>query len=377
MVGSQGVTKNDFVGINTASRRDRGLSVPDPTFNVGGINCRQVTGRNAPTVINAVFTDRNFWDGRANRFFNGVNPFGDTDPDAKIWVANVRGVLSQTRVLLDNGSLASKAVGPATNEVEMSWNGRTFPTLGRKLLALRPLDLQQISRTDSVLGPASLTTGYLNKNLKYADLVRRAFWPKYWFSNQSTPSGDTLMEANFSLYWGLSIMMYESTLVSGQSPFDFYALGNKRALTPQAIEGLRIFLNEGTCFGCHAGPEFTSAAVSHLRGALRERNGGMIELMPMENGLPAFYDSGFYNIGVRPTEEDLGVGGEHPLFGPFSLSRRVQQGQNVPLNGQKIVIGPHDRVAVDGAFKTPSLRNVELTGPYMHNGGMRTLEEVV
>ncbi len=35
------------------------------------------------------------------------------------------------------------------------------------------------------------------------------------------------------------------------------------------------------------------------------------------------------------------------------------------------------RVAVDGAFKTPGLRNVELTGPYMHNGGMRTLEEVV
>ena len=41
------------------------------------------------------------------------------------------------------------------------------------------------------------------------------------------------------------------------------------------------------------------------------------------------------------------------------------------------MIGPNDRIAVKGAFKTPSLRNIELTGPYMHNGGMKSLEEVV
>ncbi|MCA9114356.1 MAG: hypothetical protein KDA79_04670, partial [Planctomycetaceae bacterium] len=94
-------------------------------------------------------------------------------------------------------------------------------------------------------------------------------------------------------------------------------------------------------------------------------------------GPAAFYDGGFYNIGVRPTVEDLGVGGRHPTLGPWSLARRVQEGQDPDLNGQKLSIGPNDRLAVDGAFKTPGLRNVELTGPFMHNGGMRTLTEVV
>jgi hypothetical protein len=55
----------------------------------------------------------------------------------------------------------------------------------------------------------------------------------------------------------------------------------------------------------------------------------------------------------------------------------VQEGQKPDLNGQKVSISPGDRIAVDGAFKTPTLRNVELTGPFMHNGGMRTLTEVV
>ncbi len=103
----------------------------------------------------------------------------------------------------------------------------------------------------------------------------------------------------------------------------------------------------------------------------------MIEFMAMENGGSAFYDGGFYNIGVRPTGEDLGVGGAHPVLGPWSLTRRTQQGQNPNLGGNGVFVSQGARVAVDGAFKTPGLRNVELTGPYMHNGGMRTLEEVV
>jgi hypothetical protein len=99
--------------------------------------------------------------------------------------------------------------------------------------------------------------------------------------------------------------------------------------------------------------------------------------MAMGNGLPAFYDGGFYNIGVRPTEEDLGVGGSHPVFGPLSYAARAQNGKRFEENGAPLVIGPNDRIAVKGAFKTPSLRNIELTGPYMHNGGMKSLEEVV
>lgn len=375
VVGSQGVVKKNFRSIVRFVPIDLGTHVADPVFQVNGINVRQVTGRNAPTVINAVFNDRNFWDGRANHFFNGVNPFGEMDPDARVWKADKSGKLTKVKILLENASLASQAVGPPNNGVEMAWDGRTFPDLGRKLLSLRPLALQRVHSKDSVLGKEVSVFG---RGLKtgYGDLIKESFHPEWWKSTQITPEGDTLMEANFALYWGLSVMMYESTLVSDEAPFDRFAEGDKKALSDKAKLGLELFLNQGKCINCHSGPEFTGATVSQLRNDKKDADETLIEFMAMQRG-DAFYDSGFYNIGVRPTAEDLGLGGRHPEFGPFALSRRVQEGLKPNLNGQKVNIAPGDRIAVDGAFKTPTMRNVELTGPFMHNGGMRTLTEVV
>ena len=53
-------------------------------------NVRRVEPRNTPTMINAVFNHRNFWDMRAQNLFNGVNPFGDRDPDAFLYSAEDR-----------------------------------------------------------------------------------------------------------------------------------------------------------------------------------------------------------------------------------------------------------------------------------------------
>jgi len=94
--------------------------------------------------------------------------------------------------------------------------------------------------------------------------------------------------------------------------------------------------------------------------------------MEMAAGGEAWYDAGFYNIGVRPSVEDLGVGADIPGFGPLSYVRREQNGRGKYPEAK---IGPNERTAVNGAFKSPSLRNVELTGPYMHNGGFSTLEQ--
>lgn len=379
VVGAQGVIKRLFNAIRERSPVDDGTTIPDPVFNLNGVNTRQVTGRNTPTVINAVFNDRNFWDGRANRFFNGVNPFGDMDPNARVWMYEKGGKqFTRVSIRLDNASLASQAVGPPNNSVEMSWDGRTFAQLGRKMLSLAPLSSQKVHQDDSVLGKLASTSGPgLKMGGTYSELIKTAFGKQWWSSPEPTPDGFTHMEANFSLFWGLSIMMYESTLVSDDSPFDRYARGDGNALTERQKAGLEIFLNQGKCINCHKGPEFTGAAVSQLRGPNREPTETMIEFMTMAIGPEAFYDAGFYNIGVRPTAEDLGVGASHPQFGPLSLTRRVQSGQRPDLNGQSITISPGARVAVDGAFKTPTLRNVELTGPFMHNGGMKSLEEVV
>ena len=416
VAGSQGVVKRDFVAINEGNPVDDGNLVADPVFNIDGANARQVTGRNAPTMINAVFFDRTFWDGRARNKFNGVNPFGDLDPDARVWLmeksntfedklaevmrqnpwlkpyerifrkynylvrwflgSGFSGVesIKKVRILLENASLASQAVGPALSDVEMSWNGRSFPELGRKMFSLQPLGLQPVHKDDSVLGSYANEGGLgLKSDVSYARLVREAFHEKWWGADSPTPEGFTQMEANFSLFWGLAINMYESTLVSDESPFDQYARGDHGAMSDLAKRGLDIFLNEGKCINCHGGSEFAGATISDLNGG-DEDGDGVIEFMMMQQGPQAFYDGGFYNIGVRPTLEDLGVGAAHPAFGPLSYTRQRQNGRDI---GQDVRVRANDRVAVDGAFKASSMRNIELTGPYMHNGGMKSLTEVV
>ena len=183
------------------------------------------------------------------------------------------------------------------------------------------------------------------------------------------------MELNFSLFAGIALQMYQSTLVSNDAPFDRFAEGTTTALTAQQQNGLAIFKGQGRCVACHGGAEFTNASFAHV---INRR----LELMPMADGINAVYDSGFYNIGVRPTTDDVGVGRTDPFGNPLSETRMVQNGKASLLgNGfnpaANPAVGPTQRVAVDGAFKTPGLRNVELTGPYMHNGGKSTLRQVV
>src|SRR5690606_12002306 len=126
--------------------------------------------RNAPSVINAIYNLRNFWDGRANFVFNGVTPFGNRDAGARIWAVQPDQSLAQERIQIEFASLASQAVGPANSEIEMAWRGRSFPLLWRKMYSLSPLALQQIDSADSVLGPLASANG-AGLNIFYLTLV--------------------------------------------------------------------------------------------------------------------------------------------------------------------------------------------------------------
>ncbi|HMF97274.1 MAG TPA: cytochrome c peroxidase [Vicinamibacterales bacterium] len=315
--GSQGVFLRSFNFVG-GTAIDNCTDQPDAVFNVDGHNVRRVTGRQASTTINAAFNFRNFWDGRAREFFNGVNPGGQTDPSARIY-RTINGVLTPVAVLIDHGSAASQATGPTLNGTEMSCDGRTWPNVGRKLLLLTPLADQEVSTTDSVLGSI---VGPDGKGLttSYAALIRTAFQPDLWESNATVSIGGTefsQMEANFSLFWGLAIQAYESTLISDDAPIDRYLSGSPAALSDDAIAGLALFQGQARCVQCHNGPTLSEAI----------KSGG----------------HSFVNIGVRPTSEDTGD--------------VVQTGQ--------------------GRFKVPTLRNVELLGPYYHNGGQATLRQVI
>lgn len=426
VASSAGVYGRDFTGLITGSADELCGPADASIFHAGPRPARQVEPRNSPTTINAVFFFRNFWDGRANNVFNGVDPFGrrsiENDPRARILVYR-GGTAALEAFHVRNASLASQAVGPALSDLEMSCAGRTFPLLGRKMLGLTPLALQRIHTQDSVLGPYRRTSGQ-GLTESYTKLIKQAFKPEYWDApgtwriNDSgnlvaDPNGFTHRELNFSLYFGLAIMLYEATLVSDDTRFDHYVgctspgcnqivAPDPSALTSQEQDGLDIFMNKGKCINCHKGPEF-SAAASHLQAERVED--GLVERMLMGDDGVALYDNGFYNIGVRPTAEDIGLGAKDPFDFPLSFTRqyrRILRGQDMPdpfqvdpctfdvpfsqdlFPGSPCSVEPTTdpqisalRVAVDGAFKTPGLRNVGLTPPYFHNGGTATLAGVV
>ncbi len=453
---------------------------PDSIFHVNNTNTRRVEPRNTPTVINAVFNHRNFWDGRANNTFNGVNNWGDRDTDAGVWVKiNGRTVVKQ-RMALTNSSLASQAVAPPLSDTEMGCRQRRFEELGRKLLFRRPLEHQKVHYQDSVLGALSYSDATANHpglNTTYETLVKQAFNKKYWSYRRRGPFGGaegqlpyTQMEANFSMFFGLAIQMYESTLISDDAPIDnatFDDIQLPTSLGESVKRGAKLF-EVMHCNSCHSGPALTTNAI--LTNAQMLENDTKAFNGPASGNLKTtgadgvalnrnivnydsatgtrFIDTGFSNTGIRDPNGDPGVNGVDAFGNPLSFSAQyaeyisgtpnaiidLEAGiENVkscnfqavfastsfyppflppitdnfrPEDG--LIPDPHDtsncflgiadaylplpavaaaeladpntkKMAMgnQAAFKVPTLRNIELTGPYMHNGGLATLEETL
>lgn len=145
-----------------------------------------------------------------------------------------------------------------------------------------------------------------------------------------------------------AIASYERTLVTGNSPFDRYLFGRDHsALSISAERGLDIFKRKGNCLVCH------EISWNNAR----------------------FTDNRFYNVGV-------GFKRLTPVLDGFIVA--VNRGKNpdaFPLtDAQRSELGRFNvtQVIADiGKFKTPTLRNIAFTAPYMHDGSIKTLEEVV
>jgi len=320
-VGSQGVVGAIFQGIDPNPSNAADLCTPDQTGPY--FQHRRVTGRNTPSVIGAVFYRDNFWDGRANHRFNGKNPFGQT-------ANNTEGSFTG----IENASLSSQAVGPPNNEVEMACNGRAFNgpnSLAAKLLARTPLGKQLVSPTDGVLGSLSLAPNN-GLAITYGQLIEAAFGAALAADAQN----------QFSRIWGQAIHAYEATLIPDQTPLDRFLAGDTTALTPTQQSGWLAFRGSAGCILCHAGSELSDATVSFFQA-----NGPL----NVDGG-----DQGFHNIGVSRTSDDPGRGGTGPGGAKWSVS-----GSSFD----------------NGAFKTPSLRNLKLTAPYFHNGSAATIREAV
>lgn len=469
VLASAGTFSGEFISApKTGDVNDECARSTDSLFHaVNNVGTRRVEPRNTPTVINAVFNHRNFWDGRANNVFNGSSIWGDRDPDAGVWVKTGSRTVEKQRLQLINSSLASQALGPPLSDVEMGCRGRTFPDLGRKLLMRRPLEHQNVHYQDSVLGSLSLSSaGDLQPGLNttYTAMVRKAFNKKYWSYRRrgsfGRPAGELAynqMEANFSMFFALAIQAYESTLVSDQAPIDnfardadFFPIG----LTASEQNGMDMFV-EFHCNICHAGPSLTTAAVA-TNAQMLETDPEAFGPMPISQGAfisrniiaysstsmgTQLHDFGYFNTGVGDPSADPGIFGVDDFNNPLSFVEQYTHflagntaaqvdldidtvktcdfekpfALNIPSANSQfftlpdgIIADPNGNssciqtplfafipdttaasaelanlattkmaTADKAAFKVPSLRNIELTGPYMHNGSMATLDQVI
>ena len=151
----------------------------------------------------------------------------------------------------------------------------------------------------------------------------------------------------------MAIGSFERNVVSGDSPFDRYVYGgDKKAMSPAAVAGMSLFQNKGRCVDCHT----------------------------MNTTYATFMDNRFHNLGIGANE--LGTRKLQQLAMAFLANKehRKNVDTSVLTNKDMSELG---RFAVTGqlndlgAFKTPTLRNVAVTGPYMHNGSLKSLMDVV
>jgi cytochrome c peroxidase len=125
-----------------------------------------------------------------------------------------------------------------------------------------------------------------------------------------------------------ALASYVRSILSGNSRFDRFVNGDRSALSAEEQRGLQVFRGKGNCTACHVGPNFT--------------------------------DERTHNTGVawRPTSAGTGA-------------RDAAAATTDPL------AAPRDAGAGQGAFKTPTLREIARTAPYMHDGSLRRLEDVI
>ena len=180
----------------------------------------QVTGRKAPSAINAAYAPLLFWDGRATGTFR--------DP------------LTNAVVLNQGAALESQSAEPPVSAVEMAHDQRTWTEVADRVVASTPLRL-----APSVPAPLS---AFVNGR-SYPEIFQEVF---------GTPEVTPARIA-------MAIASYERTQFSNQTPIDQLFGGNPNALTPLEQQGFQLFNSQqASCNACHAGNLFTNQAFIYI-----------------------------------------------------------------------------------------------------------------
>jgi cytochrome c peroxidase len=244
--------------------------------------------RNAPTILNAMFSDRLFWDGRA-------------------------------------GSLEEQAKQPLTNPFEMG------------------------------MGSYDAVVARIAGIPEYRQRFQRVF-------RKRGITIDTIVKA---------IAAYERTQLSGNSPFDRFITGDQSAITKIQKRGWELFKGKAKCIECHsfsaASPFFTDFKFHNTGISVK----GM-DFKRIEGWVNQIKNSGYENLRNEPLSKTENL---PPRARPTDMSASLlAHTEGFAELGRFLVTKQPKDV---GAFKTPTLRDVELTTPYMHNGSEKTLLDVV
>ncbi len=154
---------------------------------------------------------------------------------------------------------------------------------------------------------------------------------------------------------GKAIAAYERLLMPAPARFDRYAeaiihddTDKFDLLSPEEVEGLRLFIGEARCIECHNGPRFTNDSFANIG-------------TPRVKGKP--FDFGRSQGVQKLLKNEFNCTGEYSDAGPEDCAET----RFIKRSGDDMI----------GAFKTPGLRNVSATAPYMHAGQLETLDDVM
>jgi cytochrome c peroxidase len=216
---------------------------------------------------------------------------------------------------LDN-VLAAQAMFPVTSFTEMAGQKGENPVA----------DARSLNNAAGPGGVWELIARRLGAIPEYVDLFRAAY------PGEITTGDDVTF-----VHAANAVAAFEAaTFRADDSPFDRYLRGDDAALTPEAKAGAALFYGKAGCAGCHAGTFQTDHAFHAI---------AMPQIGPGKND---GRDASYWNeTGLQAFLEDFGRG--------------------------RVTVRPEDRYT----FRTPTLRNVELTAPYGHAGAYPTLESVV
>ncbi len=273
--------------VSCATCHDPANAFTDHSTVAIGVSSKAGT-RNAPTILNAMFSERLFWDGRV-------------------------------------GSLEEQAKQPITNPFEMGMGGN-----------------------DAVVARVTAIPEYRQRFQRV-------------FRNEGITI-DTIVKA---------IAAYERTQLSANSPFDRFISGDTNAITKAQKGGWELFKGKAKCIECHsfsaASPFFTDFKFHNTGIAAKDMNFEQLSGLAKQMA-----DSKTNSSGDKP----INLTNNLPAPGPQtqnSVSSLAHTPGFTELGRYLVTKQPKDIAA----FKTPTLRDIELTTPYMHNGAEKTLIDVV